>query len=145
MRYAKATGTYDEGVTDIKALAIRVARPPVVAHVDKVTGAETILYTLEVDRPADTVSFERADRLRVNNGGGFFQQRKSKQYALALPSGRHTDPKDGTTFLTYSMWKPEAARASYLRQAELNEKYRVVRADEAKQWWQGRYASAPTY
>jgi len=40
VRYAKASGTFDEGVTDIKALAIRVAKPPVVVHVDRVTGAE---------------------------------------------------------------------------------------------------------
>src|SRR5205823_13922902 len=55
VRYARANGTFDEGVTDIKAVAIRIAKPPAVVHVDKVTGAETILYTLDVDRPSDIV------------------------------------------------------------------------------------------
>jgi hypothetical protein len=38
VRYGKATGTFDEGVTDIKALVIRVAKPPSVVHLDRVTG-----------------------------------------------------------------------------------------------------------
>ena len=103
VRYAKANGTFDEGVTDIKALAIRVAKPPVVVHVDRVTGAETVLYTLEVDRPSDTVPFDRAERLRLNNDGAFLQHQKKGDYVLVLPSGRHTDPSNGTTFLTYSV------------------------------------------
>ena len=144
VRYAKATGTYDEGVTDIKALAIRLGEAPVVVHLDKVTGAETVLYTLEVDRPAETVSFERANRLRLNYEGSFVQHRKSREYALVLPSGHHTDPKDGTTFLTYSVWKPERERTSYIRQAELNERYRPVQSKDAMQWWQNRFTAAPT-
>ncbi|GEM_PF-3173264 len=131
-------------MTDIKALAIRLAKPAVVVHLDKVTGAETVLYTLEVDRPAETVSFERAERLRENYKGGFVQQRKSREYALVLPSGHHTDPKDGTTFLTYSVWKPESERTSYIRQADLNEKYRLVQSHDAMPWWRSRYAAAPT-
>ena len=144
VRYAKATGTYDEGVTDIKALAIRLGKPPMLVHLDKVTGAETVLYTLEVDRPADRVSFDRADRLRVNYNGSFVQQRKTREYALVLPSGHHTDPKDGTTFLTYSVWKPESERTSYLRQSDVNEKYRTVQSRDAMQWWRARYDAAPT-
>src|SRR5258708_16566610 len=86
VRYAKASGTFDEGVTDIRALAIRVAKPPVVVHVDRVTGAETVLYTVEVDRPSDTVPFDRAERLRVNNHGTFLQHQKKGYYVLVLPS-----------------------------------------------------------
>ncbi|HET9184330.1 MAG TPA: strawberry notch family protein [Candidatus Angelobacter sp.] len=48
--YAKANGTFDAGVTDIRALAIRIAKEPRVVHMDRVTGAETILYPLQVDR-----------------------------------------------------------------------------------------------
>jgi protein strawberry notch len=144
VRYAKAAGTFDEGVTDINALAIRLAKPPLVVHLDKTTGAETVLYTLEVDRPADTVDFGRADRLRSNYKGQFVQQRKTRDYALVIPSGRHTDPISGDTFLTYSVWKPEGSRVSYVRQGELDAKYRVVRPDEVAQSWRQRYTAAPT-
>jgi hypothetical protein len=80
VRYARATGTFDEGVTDIKALTIRMAKPPVVVHADHVTGAETVLYTLEVDRPSNKVSFERADRLRTLEHGAFFRHQKNGQF-----------------------------------------------------------------
>jgi predicted RNA methylase len=143
VRYAKASGTFDEGVTDIRALAIRVAKPPVVVHVDRVTGAETVLYILEVDRPSDTVPFDRAERLRINNDGAFLQHQKKGDYVLVLPSGRHTDPSNGTTFLTYSVWRPEAARTSYIREQDVKERYRVVRPDEPMRWWNARYAAAP--
>jgi hypothetical protein len=63
---------------------------------------------------------------------------------LVLPSGRHTDPEKGTTFLTYSVWKPEKERTSYIRQAELHEKFRPVQAQEVMPWWQSRFAAAPT-
>ena len=144
VRYAKASGTFDEGVTDIRALAVRMAKPPVVVHVDQVTGAETVLYMLEVDRPSDPVSFERADRLRSTERGAFFRHRKKGNFILALESGRHTDPEKGGTFATYSVWRPEAARTSYIREQDLNEKYRVVRPQEAQPWWTPQYAVAPT-
>jgi hypothetical protein len=135
VRYAKASGTFDEGVTDIKALAIRVAKPPSVVHRDQVTGAETVLYKLEVDRPSDKVSFERADRLRESNHGAFFRHQTKGDFILALQSGRHTDPTDGKTFSTYSVWRPGGSRTSYIREQELNARYRVVRPDEARSWW----------
>jgi hypothetical protein len=143
VRYAKASGTFDEGVTDIKALAIRLAKAPMVVHTDRVTGAETVLYTLEVDRPSNTVSFDHADRLRLNNHGAFARHQKKDEYILALPSGRHTST-DGSTFQTFSVWKPEAARCSYINQQELNERYRVVSADLATAWWENRFSLAPT-
>ncbi|MDQ3472899.1 MAG: strawberry notch family protein, partial [Acidobacteriota bacterium] len=71
VRYAKANGTFDEGVTDIKALAVRVAQPPSVVHTDEITGAQTTHYTLEVDLPSKAVSFEEAEQVRKRKGGAF--------------------------------------------------------------------------
>ena len=114
MSYAKANGTFDEGVTDIRALAIRIAKARLV-HLDRVTGAETVLYPLEVDRPSDKIAFEQADRIRAANRGAFLEHQKNGTFVLALPSGRHTDPKDGTTYATFSLWKPEgAARSTFV-------------------------------
>jgi hypothetical protein len=143
VRFAKSSGTFDEGVTDIKALAIRVAKLPAVVHRDQVTGAETVLYTLEVDRPSDKVSFDRADRLRLSQRGAFFRHRSRGDFILALESGRHTDPMDGKTFSTYSIWKPGGSRTAYLREQELNEKYLVVAATEAREWWIRQHDRVP--
>jgi hypothetical protein len=143
VNYAKATGTFDEGVTDVKALAIRVAKPPSVVHRDRVTGAETVLYTLQVDRPANKVSFERADRLRQSNHGAFLKHLAGGDFVLGLPSGRHTDAADGKTFRTFAIWKPGAPRSSYIREHDLNSKYQVVRAEEVQSWWAREHSRVP--
>ncbi|MGC2742105.1 MAG: strawberry notch C-terminal domain-containing protein, partial [Candidatus Angelobacter sp.] len=142
VRHAKANGTFDEGVTDIKALAIRISEAQLV-HLDQVTGAETVLYTLEVDRPSDKVSFEQADRIRAGNRGAFMEHQKNGAFVLALPSGRHTDPQDGTSYATFSLWKPEGARTRYVRQQELRDKYRPVTPERAQRWWTKQYATVP--
>lgn len=143
VRYAKANGTFDEGVTDIKALAIRLAKAPRIVHTDEVTGAQTTHYTLEVDRPSEAVSFEEADSLRQRKGGAFLQHRKKGNFILALESGRHTDPSTGNSFSTFAVWRPEAARTNYINEAELNTKYQAVTPERARDWWRTRYATIP--
>lgn len=120
-----------------------MAKLPSVVHRDRVTGAETVLYSLEVDQPSDKVSFERADRLRTDRRGAFFQHRSREAFILVLESGRHTDPKDGRAFATYSIWKPSGSRVGYIREQELNEKYRVAPAHEARAWWDRQYDLVP--
>jgi len=76
VRHAKANGTFDAGVTDIKALAVRVAKAPMIIHTDEITGAQTTHYTLEVDLPSNAVSFEEAEQTRKRKNGAFFVHRK---------------------------------------------------------------------
>jgi len=142
VRHAKANGTFDEGVTDIQALAIRIAKAQLV-HLDQVTGAETVLYTLEVERPRERVTFADADRIRKENRGAFLQHHKNGSFILALPSGRHTDPKDGRTYATLSIWKPEGARRRYVHDQELNASYRPVTPERVQCWWEREYTRAP--
>ena len=143
VRYAKANGTFDEGVTDIKALAIRLAKAPRVVYTDQITGAETTHYTLEVDQPTEAVSFADADYTRRRRGGAFMQHRRKGHFILALESGRHTDPNTGNSYRTFAVWKPEAPRAFYIYEAELNEKYKAVTPEHARDWWMRKYATIP--
>jgi hypothetical protein len=143
VRYAKANGTFDEGVTDIKALAIRLAKAPRVVHTDEITGAETTHYTLEVDQPSQAVSFEEADRVRERRFGAFFEHRKRGHFILAIESGRHTDPATGASFRTYAVWRPEAPRTNYINEAELSAKYQAVTPERARDWWMMKYTSIP--
>jgi hypothetical protein len=124
--FAKANGTFDEGVTDIRALAIRIAKPPRTVHTDEITGAQTTRYTLEIDVPSKAVSFDEAERVRKQRTGAFFRHRKNGNFILAVESGRHTDPESGNSYRTFAVWKPEAARSSYIHDDELTEKYRPV-------------------
>ena len=143
VRYAKANGTFDEGVTDIKALAVRVARPPSVVHTDEITKAQTTHYTLEVDVPSKAVSFEDAETARQHKGGAFLRHRKNGHFILAIESGRHTDPASGNSYRTFAVWKPEGARATYINDNDLNEKYKAVAPERARTWWTEKHSSIP--
>ncbi|HEY6802921.1 MAG TPA: strawberry notch family protein [Pyrinomonadaceae bacterium] len=141
--YAKANGTFDEGVTDIKALAVRIAQFPRVVHTDEITGAQTTHYTLEVDLPSKAVSFAEAEQVRKRKGGAFLRHRKSGNFILALESGRHTDPATGNSYRTFAIWKPEAPHANYIHDDELNEKYKAVVPESAREWWTQKHATIP--
>ena len=143
VRYAKANGTFDEGVTDIKALAVRIAVPPSVVHTDEITQAQTTHYTLEVDVPSRAVSFEEAEAARKRKSGAFLRHRKNGHFILAVESGRHTDPATGNSYRTFAVWKPEAAHAAYIHDTELSEKYKAVAPERARNWWTEKHASIP--
>jgi hypothetical protein len=143
VRHAKANGTFDEGVTDIKALAIRLAKPPRVVHTDEITNAQTTHYTLKIDVPSKAVSFEEAERVRKRKTGAFLRHRKNGNFILTIESGRHTNPENGNSYRTFAVWKPEAARASYIHDDELTEKYRAVSPAKARNWWIHKHATVP--
>lgn len=143
VRYAKANGTFDEGVTDIKALAIRIAKPPRVVHTDEITQAQTTHYTLEIDVPSKAVSFDEAERVRKRKTGAFFCHRKNGHFILAIESGLHTNAETGNSFRTFAVWKPEAARSAYIHDDELSEKYKAVIPSKARDWWIKKHASVP--
>ena len=90
-------GTYDAGVTDIKALAVRLKSAQLV-HRDETTGAETTHYTLEIDRPSNSLSFAEAEKISAGKGAAFFKHLDHETFILAVESGRHTDAETGTTF-----------------------------------------------
>jgi hypothetical protein len=143
VRYAKANGTFDEGVTDIKALAIRTAKPPRVVHTDEITQAQTTHYTLEIDVPSAAVSFDEAERVRKRRNGAFLRHQKNGTFILAVESGLHTNAETGHSHRTFAVWKPEAARSSYIHSDELTEKYTAVTPAKARDWWINKYASVP--
>jgi hypothetical protein len=143
LRYAKANGTFDEGVTDIKGLAVRLAKPPRPIHTDQITGAQTTHYTVELDLPAKAVSFAEAERVRRNKQGAFLRHRKNGNFILAIESGRHTDPATGNSYRTFAVWKPEAARVKYIHDDELSEKYKAVTPEKARVWWTEKHAAVP--
>ena len=143
VRYAKANGTFDEGVTDIKALAIRIAKPPRIVHTDEITQAQTTHYTLDIDVPSKAISFDEAERVRKRKTGAFFRHRKNGHFILAIESGLHTNAENGNSYRTFAVWKPEAARSTYIHDDELKEKYRAVIPSKARDWWIKKHATVP--
>src|SRR5437016_3804397 len=143
LRYAKANGTFDEGVTDIKALAIRIAESPRVVYTEEITGAQTTHYTLEIDLPSKAVSLEDAEEARQRKGGAVMRHKKNGHFVLAIESGRHTDPATGNSYRTFAIWKPEAPHANYIHDDDLNEKYKAVAPERARDWWTQKHATVP--
>jgi len=143
VRYSKANGTFDEGVTDIKALAIRIAKPPRVVHTDEITQAQTTHYTLKIDVPSRAVSFDEAQAVRKRKTGAFFRHRKNGHFILAIESGLHTNAETGHSYRTFAVWKPEAARSTYIHDDELKEKYRAVIPAKARDWWITKHDAVP--
>lgn len=62
---------------------------------------------------------------------------------MAVESGRHTDPATGNSYRTFAVWKPEAAHATYIHDDELNEKYKAVTPERARNWWSQKYDTIP--
>jgi hypothetical protein len=143
VRHAKANGTFDEGVTDIKALAIRIAKPPRIVHTDEITQAQTTDFTLEIDVPSQAVSFDEAQRVRKRKTGAFFRHQKNGHFILAIESGLHTNAQTGHSYRTFAVWKPEVARSTYIHDDELKQKYRPVIPAKAREWWITKHASVP--
>ena len=143
VRHAKANGTFDEGVTDIDAVAVRLAKPPEVVYVDPITGAETTHHTLDVDRKALNVSFEEANSRCSAGNGSFYEDIQQGTHIMALPSGTHTDPTRGSTYRTFSIWKPEGGRMDYLAEHDLHCRYRPTRQERVRPWWTQRYSEQP--
>jgi hypothetical protein len=131
--HAKASGTFDEGVQDIKALSITLAREPELVYVDDTTKAETLHYTVSVETRSTRVTAEEAALLLENNVGGFYRQTNG-HIILLTKSGNHTDHESGNTYETYAVTKPEEARAYYINSTELA-KYQKVQPDSALDWW----------
>jgi hypothetical protein len=112
-------------------------------HTDEITNAQTTHYTLEIDVPSKAVSFDEAERVRRRKTGAFFRNRKNGHFILALESGRHTNPENGNSYRTFAVWKPEAARANYIHDDELSEKYRSVAPGKASEWGTQKHATVP--
>lgn len=132
--HAKASGTFDDGVQDIKALSVKIQGEPELVYLDETTTAQTLHYTLAVETKSTRVTSERAkamfDEATV---GGFYRNTKGNIF-LATKSGNHTDPADGNTYQTFAITKPEEARAYYITDADLR-KNKKVNVKTALAWW----------
>jgi len=131
--HARASGTFDDGVQDIRALSIKLAQEPETVYVDETTKAETLHYTLAVETKSTRVTADLASNILAANNGQFYRQPKGN-IVLITKSGTHTEHESGRTYQTYSVTKPEEARAYYINDTELA-KYKKVTKTSALSWW----------
>ena len=85
----------------------------------------------------------KPSRYESERPGAFFRHRKNGHFILAIESGLHTNAETGNSYRTFAVWKPEAARSSYIHDDELSEKYRAVIPSKARDWWIKKHATVP--
>ena len=132
--HAKASGTFDDGVQDIKAISIKIQGEPEVIYIDETTTAQTLHYTLAVETKSTRVSPEHVKAMFDEATVGGFYRNKNGAIFLATKSGNHTDPSNGNTYQTFAVTRPEEARSYYMTDADLR-KHKKVHVKTALAWW----------
>ncbi len=152
---AKASGTFDEGVSDVKGLAIRLAQEPSVVHCDVTTGARTFHYVLHVDRKTEAVTWEGVcarHALALAAGGrrgelaGFYEQRTSGRIVYAEPGPDRTDARSGEVHGTMAVSVPKGWREALVRAEEFlgwNASWGRIEPADAEASWRERHGRVP--
>ena len=146
---ARATGTYDEGVSDLAASTVARTRAPQVLATDPLSGAALLAHHVHLDRG---VSWEQARALDARDGGldderehwrgtGFYLGRNTWQgRTLAL----WATPKPHRPDLII-ITRPSTGKSSIeMQRVDFNRLYRrEPDADKVAERWQGLYDDPP--
>jgi len=140
---AKESGTYDEGVTDIKAESIKIVGKPKIVATEPLTKAETKHFQLEVERKTDPLNWNVAKQMRnINDKRGFFKQINSGNVILKMDEKVKTDRITGAVERTVITLNP-ANNRNYVTHDEFEEKYERINESEARPIWEERFDKVP--
>lgn len=142
IEYLKQQGKLDDGMEDLKAMSVKIAEPPHVLHSDALTGATTVYYKLDLKVATKPVRFAELVAGGVHQ---FFQDRRDGSFVAVRSTLSHTDPETGGRYQMFSISKPEGRNISYIRESELNQKYRIVSKTRAEEWWLKEEAKIPPF
>lgn len=142
LEYLKQKGKLDDGMEDLKAMSVEIAKPPQVLHSDALTSAKTVYYKLDLK-----VATKPAKYLELSENGvhQFFQDRRDGSFVAVRRTLSHTDPETGERYQMFSISKPQGRNLSYIRESELNQKYRIVPRTKAEKWWLEEEAKIPPF
>lgn len=140
IEHLKAKGKIDDGMEDLKAIAVRISEPPQILHRDALTGAQTVYYKLETTVPTRPALFEK---ISVYDSVYFYQSRENNSFIAARPALPHTDPETGDRYQMYAVSRPAGYNLYYAREAELNQRFKVVAKSRARDWWIAEQAKIP--
>jgi hypothetical protein len=137
IEHLKAKGKIDDGLEDLKALSVRMLEPPQVLFTDALTGANTIYYKLEITVPTRPALFEEISQF---DGLYFYENRNTGEFVAVRPTLAHTDPETGERYQMVSVSRPAGYNLIYIRESELNSRYKIVPKSRARDWWQTEQA-----
>jgi hypothetical protein len=142
LEYLKQKGKLDDGMEDLKAASVEIAETPQIMHADILTGAKTVYYKLNLKVASTPARFRD---LSASDQYQFFQHRRDGSFVAVRRTLSHTDPETGERYQMFSISKPTGRNLSYVRESELNRKYRVVPKGRAEKWWIEEEANIPPF
>lgn len=142
IEYLKQKGKLDDGMEDLKALSVAISEVPQVFNSDPLTGAKTVYYKLDLRVATKPAGYQDIAASEVHQ---FFQDRRDQSFVAVRRTLSHTDAETGERFHMFSITKPSGRNITYLRENELNQRYRLVPKINAKAWWTSEESKIPVY
>ncbi|MGB7070619.1 MAG: strawberry notch family protein [Pyrinomonadaceae bacterium] len=132
IEYLKQKGKLDDGMEDLKAMSVAVSGSPQVLNSDPLTGAKTVYYKLDLKVATTPAKYQD---MAASETHKFYQDRRDGSFIGVRRTLSHTDPETGERYQMFSITKPVGRNVAYLREGELNQRYRVVPKTKAEDWW----------
>ncbi|MBK8464319.1 MAG: strawberry notch family protein [Chloracidobacterium sp.] len=132
IEYLKQKGKLDDGMEDLKAMSVAVSGSPEVLNSDPLTGAKTVYYKLELKVATTPARYQDIAASEIHQ---FYQDRRDGSFISVRKTLSHTDPETGERYQMFSITKPCGRNVAYLRESELNQRYRIVPKTKAEDWW----------
>ncbi|HQU94359.1 MAG TPA: strawberry notch C-terminal domain-containing protein, partial [Pyrinomonadaceae bacterium] len=142
IEYLKQKGKLDDGMEDIKAMSVAVLGAPQVLNSDPLTGAKTVYYKLELKVATTPARYRDMAASEIHQ---FFQDRRDGSFIAVRKTLSHTDPETGERYQMFSITKPVGRNVAYLRESEMNQRYRVVPKTKAEDWWINEENKIPAF
>lgn len=140
---AKEKGTFDDGATDIKGEKVELAAKPSVVHTDKVTGAYTTHYAVNVTSKVEPITAEKLQAYQRKAAGQYYKQTRSGNIVFAREPVTRTDPSSGRVTKAFPLTKPQQWSAGTITEDELSKKFVPVMDAEGEQWWNDKIKELP--
>ena len=142
IEYLKQKGKLDDGMEDLKALSVALSTAPQILNSDPLTGAKTVYYKLELKVATTPAKYNEMAASEVHQ---FFQERRDGSFIAVRRTLSHTDPETGERYQMFSITKPVGRNVAYVRESELNQRYRVVPKTKAETWWLNEENRIPAF
>ncbi|MBL0239520.1 MAG: strawberry notch family protein [Chloracidobacterium sp.] len=142
IEYLKQKGKLDDGMEDLKAISVAISGSPQILNSDPMTGAKTVYYKLELKVATTPAKYRDMAASGIHQ---FFQDRRDGSFVAVRRTLSHTDPETGERYQMFSITKPAGRNVAYLRESELNQRYRIVPKTKAEGWWVNEENKIPAF
>lgn len=142
IEYLKQKGKLDDGMEDLKAMSVAISGSPKVLNSDPLTGAKTVYYKLELKVATTPARYLDMAASEIHQ---FYQDRRDGSFISVRRTLSHTDPETGERYQMFSITKPSGRNVTYLRESELNQRYRIVPKTKAEDWWIKEVTKIPEF